>query len=103
MWSENSTEIKYSYTKSLVLESISHSTLLTPHSSKTKYFQIILFFYSLIRSLASPKILTFEKTQNKFWFFTHLFVSLHTDNKSSAIAEDQLLTKLYQYGRLPGG
>ena len=35
VWSENTTEIKYSYTKSLVLESISHSTLLTPHFSTT--------------------------------------------------------------------
>jgi hypothetical protein len=33
VWIENTTEIKYSYTKSLVLESISHSTLLTPHST----------------------------------------------------------------------
>jgi hypothetical protein len=32
MWSENSTEIQYSYIKPLVLESISHSTLLTPRS-----------------------------------------------------------------------
>ena len=78
MWNENTTEIQYTYIKPLVLESISHSTLLTPHSSKTKYFQIILFF-------------------------PHLFVSLHTDNKSTAIAEDHLFTNLYQYGRLPGG
>ena len=41
MWSENSTEIQYSYTKSLVLEikshssfHIPHSTINTPHSSK---------------------------------------------------------------------
>ena len=36
MWSENSTEIQYSYAKSLVLETylIPHSTFLIPHSSK---------------------------------------------------------------------
>jgi hypothetical protein len=34
MWNENSTEIKYSYIKLLVLESISHSTFHTPHSTK---------------------------------------------------------------------
>ena len=36
MWSENSTEIQYSYTKSLVLETYltPHSTFLIPHSSK---------------------------------------------------------------------
>ena len=34
MWNENSTEIKYSYIKPLVLESISHSTFHTPHSTK---------------------------------------------------------------------
>ena len=34
MWNENSTEIKYSHIKPLVLESISHSTFHTPHSTK---------------------------------------------------------------------
>ena len=34
MWNENSTEIKYSCIKPLVLEIISHSTLHIPHSTK---------------------------------------------------------------------
>ena len=32
-YGENSTEIKYSHIKPLVLESISHSTFHTPHST----------------------------------------------------------------------
>ena len=33
MWSENSTEIQYSYAKSLILEIKSHSSFHIPHST----------------------------------------------------------------------
>ncbi len=60
MWSENSTEIQYSYIKPLVLESISHSTLLTPHS--TKHISFHIPHSTLLNK--QPKMQTFAHQNN---------------------------------------
>ena len=49
MWNENTTEIQYTYIKPLVLESISHSTLLNITKKKNGFFLVLS---SLIRIFA---------------------------------------------------
>ena len=70
MWSENSSEIKYSYIKPLVLE-----TFLTPHSSLHTpqliiyIIRCIALWHSLL-SIKNVKITLFLKNiDEKFWRF----------------------------------
>ena len=42
---------------------------------------------SFFVSLTSLKILSFENTQIKIWYFTHLFVSLYPKNKNQKLCQ----------------